>query len=108
MLPHIATENRFPLHAGNGFAHEWIILIGGGNYFEFPIIHDQPRPAAAEPSHSGGFQFLFEHLETAERRFNVIGKFATGGTARFRTDDFPKHRMIGVSAAVIADHTFDV
>src|SRR5881296_3119001 len=108
MLPYIAAENGHSLSAANSFAHNWIILVRGGDDLEFAVIHNQPGPAAAEPAHTRGFEFLFEGVEAAVHTFDVVTDFAARRAARVWTNNFPKHRMVCMTTAVIAHHAFNV
>src|SRR5262249_35440124 len=76
MFPDIATEDRFAFGAGDRFAHERVVLIGGGDDFQLAIVYDQPGPTAAESAHTGGFELFLESVETVERGFNIVSQFS--------------------------------
>ncbi len=88
---------------GDGLAHERVVLVGGGNDFQFSAVGDEPGPAAAESSKTRCFKLRFEIVEAAESGFDVVGEFAGRRAAGVRADEFPEEGMIPVSATVIPD-----
>jgi hypothetical protein len=47
VLPNVHAEDGLAFAAGDGFAHDRIVLIGGGNDFQLAGVDDEPGPAAA-------------------------------------------------------------
>src|SRR6185369_8299040 len=104
----VAAEDGLAFHAGYGFAHDRVVLVRRGNDFELAAVYNQPGPTAAEAADPGSFKFFFESVEAAEGRFDIITEFAAWSAAGFGREEFPKHRMIGVAAAVVAHRAADV
>src|SRR5581483_1672042 len=98
MLPDIVAENR-KRSLGNR-----IILIRGANDLDVTSrLADKPCPTTAELFHSGIVKFSLKIFEASERLFDNFCNFAGRLAATFRLHDFPKHSVINVSAAIIAD-----
>ena len=108
VFPDVHAEDGFAFGPANGFAHERVVLVGGGNDLEFVIIEDEPGPAAAEPAHGGRFKFFLERVEAAESGFDVVAQFAGGDSAGLGGEQFPEQGMVGVSAAVVSDDVPDL
>ena len=102
MFPNIHPQDGFAFTAGDGFAHQRAVLVGGGNNFQPAIVDDQPGPAASETAHTRGFELFLERVETAEGGFEVVGQFARRYAARLWCKEFPEHRMVGVAASIVA------
>src|SRR6185503_2837782 len=98
----------FAITAGDGFAHERAVLVRGGNYFQFAVVDDEPGPTAAEAAHTRGLDLFFECIETAEGGLQVVSQFACGRATRLGSKEFPEHRMVGVTAAVVAHRAADI
>ena len=90
VFPDIHAQDDFAFGAGNGLAHERIILVGGGDDFELAAVGHEPRPATAETANAGGFKFGLEVGEGAERAVDGIGEFAGGRAARLGAEDAPE------------------
>src|SRR5690349_5859640 len=103
MFPDVASEQGFAFSAGDGFAHDRIVLVGGGDDFEFAVVDDEPGPTAAETAEARGFELFFEGVEAAEGGFDVVGEFSGGRAAGVWGENLPEEGMIGVTAAVVAN-----
>src|ERR1044071_667659 len=106
MFPYIATQHRLAFSPADTLSHDWIILVCRGGDLQFPLIQNQPGPATAESPHARGFEFFFECFKTAKRGFDVISQFVARRPARIRTNYFPKHGMVCMTASVVAHHPF--
>src|SRR5206468_1766541 len=94
--------------SGDGLAHDRIVLVGGGDNFQFATIHHEPDPAAAEAPDAARFKLFLERVEAAEGGLDVVAQFAAGRATGFWSHQFPKHRVVVMAAAVVAHRTADV
>ena len=108
VFPHIDTEDGRAFAASDGLAHDRVVLIGGGNDLELAAIDDEPGPAAAETADTRGFKLRLEIRETAERGIDALRDCAGGRAAGLGSHELPEHRVIVVTAAVVADGAADI
>src|SRR5258708_10996577 len=102
MLPDVAAEDRLVAF------HDWVVLIRCGNNLQLAgLVNNQPRPTASETTDAGGLEFLFEGIEAAESRVDIIRDFSAWSAAAFG-HQFPEHRVVGMSAAVVAHDAANV
>src|SRR5262249_50436348 len=48
MFPNVAAEHRYAFGAADCLTHQWVVLVGRGDDLQFPLVRNQPGPAAAE------------------------------------------------------------
>ena len=94
VFPDVAADDRLAFAAGDGLAHERIVLVRGGNDFQFAVVGDEPDPAAAETAEARRFKLRLEIIEAAERGLDVVREFAGGRAAGVRAENFPEERMV--------------
>src|ERR1039458_4983811 len=102
MFPDVAANDGRAFTAGDGFAHERIVLVGGGDDFQLALVGNEPDPAAAKTRQTGGLKLGFEIIEVAKRSLEVIGEFASRRAAGLWPQNFPEKGMVPVAAAVVA------
>lgn len=106
VFPHVHTQNRGAADARDGFAHQRVVLVGGGHDIELAVLDDQPRPARAEAGLGGVFELLLEGVEAAEGAVDGVQQFAAGlvGAVLALTlaHDLPEHAVVGVAARIVA------
>src|SRR5438094_393480 len=88
--------------------HERTVLVRAALDRQLAAVVDQPRPAAAEAADAGFLEFFLEFVEAAERGLDRIGNRAARRPAGLRPHDLPEHRVVRVSAAVVAHRGADV
>src|SRR5579862_8896262 len=88
--------------------HQRTVLVRRALDGQFVAAADDPRPAASEASGRGLLQFFLQLVEAAERGIDGVGDCAGRRAAGLRSHDLPEHRMIRVSAAVVAHGGPDV
>ncbi len=108
MLPDIDANDGSPLTAGDGFAHERIVLVGRAANLELAIRgFDEPRPAGTEASHAGGLEFCFEFIKRSkggnDRGIEIAGRLA----ARIRCHDVPEKGVVPVTPTIVAHRCTD-
>ena len=86
--------------------HDRRILVRRRRDFQLAVRACQPCPARTETRHAGGGEFFLEGVEAAESRRDV-GCERFGRRATARSQDGPEHRVVPVSAAIIADCSAD-
>ncbi len=106
VFPDVQADNREAGSAGNGFAHQRGILVGGGDNGQFVTFQDQPRPAGAETGSSGFFEFRFEVLHGTEIALDSRFQVALQGGTGFQA--FPEQAVVRVAAGVVTQYGFFV
>ena len=101
-------SDRLAFDASDRFAHDRVVLVGGGADLQLAAIDDEPRPAAAEAACAAGFDLLLELLEIAESGIDRFREFARR-LVRFAafSEQLPEKRVVHMSAAVVAHRTAD-
>ena len=85
MFPNVAAEDRLAFATGDGLAHERIVLVGGGNDFEFAAVHDEPGPAAAETADARRFKlFALKSSKLPNAALMSSASLPVGRAAGFR------------------------
>src|SRR5207253_6745445 len=64
----------------------------------------EPCPAGAEAVHAGVLELGLELVEAAELLVDRGSQVARGRATAVRTHDLPEERVVGVPAAVVAEH----
>ena len=72
------------------------------------ILGAEPGPAGSEPGQGGLFEFLFEIVQVAECGIDRSRQITTGGTSAVRTHAFPEHRVVQVTASVVANRAANI
>src|SRR5690606_22237236 len=88
--------------------HDRIVLVGRALDGQLATRLDQPRPSAAEPAGARLVELFLESVETAEGRGDGLANRAGRRATLTRPHDLPEHRVIDVSAAVVAHGRTDV
>src|SRR5262245_4813877 len=97
MLPDVDAENR--RHA----VHERRVLVRRLDRDQLAVAaQSQPLPAAAELPERVFLNLGFERVEPAECGLDGVAEGARWFTATIRGHDFPKQRVVGMPAAIIA------
>ena len=98
MLPNVdAQQRRIAVHQG-------AVLVGGAFDDELLVLVDaEPSPTAAETAGGRSAEVRLECIETAELRGDRLGQLAARLAALAGANRRPKLRVIGVSAAVVAN-----
>ena len=74
-----------------------------------PPVHDEPRPAGAEPLHAGIVELGLERVERSPKAVvDRIRERAGRVAATAGRHDLPEQRVVGVAAAVVADRGADI
>lgn len=107
MLPDVHAEDDFAFHAGDGFAHERIILVWRRDDFQFAAVRDEPRPTAAETSDARRLELCLKIRERSECAVDRVAELAGRCAAGLGREDFPEERMVPMAAAVIAHRAAD-
>lgn len=107
MFPNVTADDRLAFTTGDGFAHHRIVLVRGGNDFQFSIIRDEPDPAAAETSDARRLKFRLKIRERTERRIDRVAELARRRAAGLWRENFPEERMVPMAAAVVAHRAAD-
>ena len=103
MLPDVATKDRLLA------VHERGVLIRGGSHLDAAVgVGHEPRPAAAEPGRTGGFELRLKFSKATTRGIDRISQRATWFTATVWAHHCPEERVIGVAATVVAHRATDV
>ncbi len=107
MLPDIDAQQGLAFDAGDALAHEGIVLVGGGDDFQFAAIEDEPGPTGAEPAETCGFELLLEGIEGTKGAGDGGGEFACGRAALAGGEEVPEEGVVPVTATVVADGAAD-
>ena len=104
VLPDVDHEDAAAFDAGNGFAHQWAVLVGRRRDRELFIRGDKkPGPAGAKPRRRGFVKFLLELCEAAKGRVDGLGKFSMRCRAVCWSENAPEKDMVAVASGIIAD-----
>ena len=102
MFPDIDAEHDFLAF------HERAVLVRAALDHQLAAVVDHPRPAAAEAADASLFDFFLQLVEPAERAGDRICNRTGRSTATTGTHDLPEHRVVRMTAAVVANRTTDV
>jgi hypothetical protein len=107
VFPNIHAEDDFAFHAGDGFAHERVVLVRRRDYLQFAAVRDEPRPAAAETSDARRLELRLKIRERPERAVDRVAELARRRAAGLGRENFPEERMVPMTAAVVAHRAAD-
>src|SRR5690554_2735514 len=102
MLPDVDAEDRRLAF------HQRVVLVGRALDRKFAVLRHEPGPAAAEAPGAGLVHLFLERVEAAERGRDRFGNRTRGGAALARAHDLPEHRVVDVTATVVAHGRADV
>src|SRR5260370_25589854 len=86
-----------------------VVLIRGAEYFHCAFgVACQPYPSATELADTGGVEFFLEGFEVGESLLDYIGDGAGRIASTLGLHDVPKHGVVDVASAVVADGAADV
>ena len=88
--------------------HHRAVLIRGGKKLQAFAALGEPSPAGTEASCGGGAEFFLESIEAAKGSVNGLRDVAGGTSAGAGRQDLPKHGVVDVAAAIIANGGTDV
>ena len=108
VFPDVQSEDRPISAAAEIRTHDRVVLIGGGTDGKLAILAAQPRPTGAEAGRARLGKGFLKGIERAEGGVNRGGQVARGGLGSARSDHLPEHRVVDVTAAIVADHHADV
>src|SRR5437016_631157 len=102
VLPHVHSEDDLlPFH-------QWTVLVRAALDRQLVAGRNDPRPSAAKPADAGLLELFLELVEAAKRRRDGFGDGAGRRPAGTGAHHLPKHRVVGVSASVVAHGSSDV
>src|SRR5690606_35077215 len=108
VLPDIEADDGLALDAGDGLAHQWAVLVGGGADRELLVRADhEPGPAGAEAGGRALAEFFLELGEAAELGVNRRGQLALGGAALAAANDGPAEGVVAVATGIVAHAAAD-
>src|SRR5579872_94802 len=103
VFPDVVAHDRFES------VRHGVVLVGSTRHRELAIARaDEPDPTAAELLDPGVSELFLERFEVPEARGKRVRKRAGRLLRAAGRHDGPKHRMIDVTSAVVADRGADV
>lgn len=108
MFPDVESGDRDATAGVGDFAHDGVVLVGGGADAEFSLFADaEPSPARAEAGHGGFGEGFFESVERAEVTVDGGGEVSAGGGGSAGLDGVPEEGVVEVATSVVANGTLN-